>query len=69
MAASGDVLLGQPGLRRIGDVVLDNSANSGSGLAAVEAYFRPIFIAIQNVASVGRSFLPLSDSGKPALAF
>jgi hypothetical protein len=30
MAASGNVLLGQPGSRRIGDVVLDNSANSGS---------------------------------------
>jgi len=36
--------------------------------AAVEAYFRPIFIAIQNVASVGRFFLPLSDSGKSSLA-
>ncbi len=37
--------------------------------AAVEGIFRPIFIAIQNVASVGRPFLPLSDSGEPALAF
>ncbi len=38
-------------------------------IAAVEGIFRPIFIAIQNVASVGRFFLPLSDSGKPSLAF
>ncbi len=31
MAASGNVLLGQPGSRSIGDVVLDNGANSRCG--------------------------------------
>jgi hypothetical protein len=31
MAASGNVLLGQPGSRCVGDVVLDNGANSGGG--------------------------------------
>ncbi len=31
MAASGDVLLGQPGSRSVGNVVLDNGANSSSG--------------------------------------
>jgi hypothetical protein len=41
----------------------------GKVSAAVEVYFRPIFIAIQNVASVGRSFLPLSDSGELLLTF
>ncbi len=31
MAASGNVLFGQPGSRSIGNVVLDNGANSGGG--------------------------------------
>jgi hypothetical protein len=32
-------------------------------------YFRPPFIAMPNVASVGRSFPSLSDSGKPPVGF
>jgi hypothetical protein len=51
------------------DLVVPKLQSDHHGTAAVEVDFRPIFIAIQNVASVGRPFLPLSDSGKLSLAF